>query len=87
MSTGVTDLQRELVAALATPHRIVSLAASFGVTGQTMQARVKRCISAGFVVRVGWGCYVAVAAPTVAACGTAACKRRFSQWRGVRTTG
>lgn len=75
MSTGMTDLQRELVAALATPHKIVSLAASFGVAGQTMQSRVKRCISSGFVVRVGWDCYVAVAAPDVAAHGTSALKR------------
>ena len=75
MSTGVTDLQREVAAALATPHRIVSLAASFGVTHSTMQARVTRCMSVGLVVRVGYGRYAAVAAPALAKLGAVAFKR------------
>lgn len=75
MSTGVKGLQRELVAALATPRRMVSLAASFGVTFQTMRFRVKRCMSAGLVVRVGYGRYAAVPAPDMATYGAAAFKR------------
>lgn len=70
MNTGVTDLKSEVVAALATPRRVLSLAASFGVPRATMQARIDRCVLAGLVVRVGYGRYATVAAHTTFAHGS-----------------
>ena len=40
MNTGMADAQTELIGALATPQRIVSLAALFGVPRPIMAARI-----------------------------------------------
>lgn len=75
MNTGVTDLKSEVVAALATPQRVVAVAASFGVPRATMQARIDRCVLAGLVVRVGYGRYATVAAHTTPTHSSTAMKR------------